>query len=72
MMSEKGHRQTDLIIMDFHIPRLAAPVIYNLLLSSGGQEYKFLLKNPRVLFAFEQTLEICVFHFKSFLIVIPK
>ena len=36
-----------------------------------GQEYKFLLRNPRVLLALVQTLLICVFHLKSLVIVTP-
>ena len=42
------------------------------LLGGGGQEYKFLLRNPRVLLALVQTLFVCVFHLKSFVIVTPR
>ena len=40
--------------------------------TSWGQEYKFLLRNPRVLLALVQTLLTCVFHLKSLVIVTPR
>ena len=54
-------------------PELGAPILYKLpLLPPGGQEYKFLLRNPRVLLALVQTLLTCVFHLKSLVIVTPR
>ena len=40
--------------------------------TSWGQEYKFLLWNPRVLLALQQTLLTCVFHLKPLVIVTPS
>ena len=37
-----------------------------------GEEYKFLLRNPRVLLALVQTLLTYVFHLKSLVIVTPR
>ena len=39
---------------------------------SWGQEYKFLLRNPRVLLALVQTLLSCIFYLKSLVIVTPR
>ena len=50
-----------------HNPGLGAPILYKL--TSWGQEYKFLLRNPRVLLALVQTLLTCLFHLKSLVIV---
>ena len=47
-------------------------VLYAVSFTSWGQEYKFLLKNPRVLLALVQILIIWVVHFKSFVIVTPR
>ena len=63
-----------------HNPGLGAPILYKLLLLpfnlfnllSRGQEYKFLLRNPRVLLALVQTLLTCVFHLKSLVIVTQR
>ena len=44
-----------------HNPGLGAPILYKLpVLPPEGQEYKFLLRNPRVLLALVQTLLTCV------------
>ena len=52
---------------------LGAPILYTCLsFTSWGQEYKFLLRNPRVLLALVQTLLTCVFHLKSLVIVTPR
>ena len=57
----------------FHTPRLDAPYLYKLLPSHfGGQEKRVRLKKPSVLLALVQILLICVFHFKSFVIVTPR
>ena len=40
--------------------------------TSWGQEYKFLLRNPRALLALVQTLLTCRFHLKSLVIVTPR
>ena len=40
--------------------------------TSWGQEYKFLLRNPRVLLALVQTLLTSVFHLKSHVILTPR
>ena len=58
-----------------HNPGLGAPILYKLpLLPPGGkrQEYKFLLRNPRILLALVQTLLTCVLHLKSLVIVTPR
>ena len=41
-------------------------------LASWGQEYLFLLRNPRVMLALVQTLLTCVFHLKLLVIVTPR
>ena len=48
-----------------HTQGLGAPILYKLLIvPPGGQEYKFRLKNPRVLLALVQTLLTFIFHLK--------
>ena len=56
-----------------HTPGPGTPILCNLLLlSPWGRNGKFRLKNPRVLLALVQTMLTCVFHLKSFVIVIPR
>ena len=55
--------------LSFHIQGLDAQLFYKLLLTSWGQENRVRLKNPKVLLALVQILLICIFHFKSFVIV---
>ena len=54
-----------------HNPGLGASILYKLPFTSCGQEYKFFLRNPRVLLALVQTLLTCIVHLKSLVIVTP-